>query len=208
VKDARTHSLEVEGERHARALADLKAKYPRLANDDLPEDDREAMADTLDGMTSLGEAVDAVVARIDDDERWALNAIPDQIRKLQARRARLKARADANREKLTHVLASCGVVTDRDRSYRRPGYTLAVPRPRRLVKVADPDLLPPSLMVPGPATVNLATVLDDLEAGTLPERYVTAPPVADVAAIEALVDRGDAVPGVEVVHVQHSVQVR
>jgi len=206
VKPARPHSLEVEGERHARALAELKARYPRLANDDLPEDDVAAMADTLDGMTSLGEAVDDLVARIDDDERWALQAIPDQIRKLKARKARLKARAEANREKITHVLAAC-VVTDRDRSYRRPGYTLAVPRPRRVVKVADPGLLPPSLTVPGPVTVNLAAVLDDLEAGTLPERYVTTPTVADMAAIEARLDRGDTVPGVEVVHVQDSVRI-
>lgn len=201
------NSLELEGEIYARALADLKTRYPRFQNEDISEDDRQALADTLEGLTDFGEAVDAVVAVIRHEEAWAeVNA--DEIRRLQDLKKRRLERAKANRDKLTKVLCDC-VLSARDRSFRRPGYLLTVPNEKRHVVVVDIDALPPSLVIDDPPSLDLAAIQMDYEAGMLPERYImSGPRRADIDAIAAAVDARQEVPGIAITYTQPSLQIR
>lgn len=203
------HSLEIESEAHARALAELKARYPRLANDeDWTEDDRRTIADTLEGLTDFGEAVDAVVRSIQDDEAWAKEVIPAQIRKLQARKERMLDRAKGNREKLQNVLTTA-ILSMSERSYRRPGYTLTVPQEKRVINVIDPDMLPPSLTMAQNPEIDFEAVTMDAAAGMLPERYLKPrPPAPDMNAIAKLIDARQPVEGIEITYTSPSLQIR
>ena len=208
-KAAYKHTLEIEGEQHARALAELKARYPRLANDeDWSDDDRQAIADTLEGASNFAEAVDAIVQTIRDDEAWAKDAIPAQIKKLQTRKERLLARAQVNREKLQNVLVNT-ILSVRERSYRRPGYLLTVPNDKRIITVTDIDLLPPSLTLAQEPEIDIEAIKLDAAAGMLPERYLKPrPPASDMDAITKLVDAKKQVEGVEVTYSTPSLQIR
>lgn len=203
----RYRTLEMDGEIYARALSDLKTRYPRFQNENLGEDDQQTLADTLEGMTDFGEAVDAIVDVIRHEEAWAeVNA--DEIKRLQDLKKRRLERAKVSRDKLTKVLSDC-VLSVRERSFRRPGYLLTVPQEKRQITVIDIDALPPSLVIDEPPSINLAAIQMDYEAGMLSERYVTpGPRRADMAAITALIDARQEVPGIEITYTQPSLQIR
>lgn len=200
----RRGSIEMEGERHRRALEELRAKFPGIPN--AHAGDAGFFAGTLDGASHFGEAVDSLVQKIRDNEALA-QAVAGQVAALQARRARFNDAAQGLREKLRNVLCDC-VLSVEERSYHRPGFCLTVPNDRRKPFVTDLDALPPDLVVQVPE-IDQDAVAADLRAGTLDPRYLRpGPRRPDMAAIAARVERGEDVPGVEVAWVPQSLQIR
>lgn len=198
----------MEGEIYARALADLKARYPRFANDDISDDDQQFLAGTLEGETNFIEAAATVVETIRQQEAWAkINA--DEAKRHQERKKRYEEGAKVNRDKLTKVLCDC-VLSVRNRSLRlEDGTLLTVPNEKRRIAVTDIDALPPSMVIDEPPSINLAAIQMDYEAGMLPERYVMpGPRRANMDVITAAVDARQEVPGIEITYTQPSLQIR
>jgi len=68
----------------------------RLALSDQIGDDKDLLADTIEGQTNLREAITAVMAGIDEDELM-LHGINEMGKMLGARSTRIKARIDRRR---------------------------------------------------------------------------------------------------------------
>jgi hypothetical protein len=80
---------------HAALLAELLGRWPELASDE------ETLADTLEGVSMLPEAIAAVIRSALDDEADC-TSIAERIKRLQARRKRLEERADRKRAMALH----------------------------------------------------------------------------------------------------------
>ena len=82
-------------EEHAALLAELLGRWPELASDE------ETLADTLEGVSRLPEAIAAVIRSALDDEADC-TSIAERIKQLQTRRKRLEDRADRKRALALH----------------------------------------------------------------------------------------------------------
>lgn len=206
--NGRYRTLEMEGEIYARALVDLKTRYPRYANDEISVDDQQALADTLEGETEFLSAAAAIVETIRQQKAWAqINA--DEAKRHQERKKRYEEVEKVHRDKLTKVLCDC-VLSVQNRSLRlEDGTLLTVPREKRCIFVKDIYALPPSMVIEAPPSINLAAIQMDYEAGMLDPRYVMpGPRRADMDAIAAALDAKQEVPGVEITYTQPSLQIR
>jgi hypothetical protein len=88
-------SLNRVAQEHAALLAELLGRWPELATDE------ETLADTLEGVSRLPEAIAAVIRSALDDEADC-TSIAERIKHLQARRKRLEERADRKRALALH----------------------------------------------------------------------------------------------------------
>jgi hypothetical protein len=80
---------------HESLRAELLQRWPALA------EDQETLEDSLEGISSLPEAIAAVIRSALFDEEYC-DAIAERIDKLQARKRRLKERADRKRALALH----------------------------------------------------------------------------------------------------------
>lgn len=89
--------------RNAAILRDeLVRRFPALA------EDAQALADTLEGETSLDVAIAAVLAQIEEYETAAA-AVAEQIKARQARKKRLEESADAMRGAILTAMEAAGM---------------------------------------------------------------------------------------------------
>jgi hypothetical protein len=88
-------NLNLIAQEHAALLAELLGRWPELASDE------ETLADTLEGVSRLPEAIAAVIRSALDDEADC-TSIAERIKQLQFRRKRLEERADRKRAMALH----------------------------------------------------------------------------------------------------------
>ena len=128
-----------------------------LAQD--PEIDEVTLADTLEGATSLHEAVTEVVRSAIDDEDIA-SALRGRLDAMEGRLRRIEARVAAKRELALTAMSEAGI----DKIHA-PDVTIALrPVPPSAV-IADESLIPDHFKVPRPAKLDRRKVLDTLKAG-------------------------------------------
>ena len=108
-----------------RICAELLARWPELAADP------EALADTLEGISTLPEAIAAVYRSSLDDEQDCA-AIAEQIKRLQARKKRLEERAERKQN-----LALWACQEGRLRRVDAPDFTLSVAASKGRVIITD-----------------------------------------------------------------------
>jgi hypothetical protein len=80
-------NLHLELDKDKRIRAELVSRFPDNA------DDPDVMTDTLDGISTLPEAIAAVLRSGREDEAIAEGPLSEQIKRMQARKARLVERA-------------------------------------------------------------------------------------------------------------------
>jgi hypothetical protein len=84
-------NLHLELDKDKRIRAELVSRFPESS------EDPEALSDTLDGISTLPEAIAAVLRSGREDEAIAEGPLSEQIKRMQARKARLVERAARKR---------------------------------------------------------------------------------------------------------------
>jgi ElaB/YqjD/DUF883 family membrane-anchored ribosome-binding protein len=115
---------------HRLLKEDLLTRWPALADDD------QALLDTLEGMTTLTEQVDALVqSSLEDDAQAA--AMDRLVERLSERRDRFKARSDMKRKSVFEALQRAG-----ERKMELPIATVSVRKVPPSVIILDDQQLP------------------------------------------------------------------
>ncbi len=117
-------------EEYRRIRETLLAQYPELA------DDAEALADTLDGLTSAHDVI-ARLIRHSLEDMASSGALRDLEKQYSDRRERLVRRAMARKEAAFKLMSAIG-----ERSIKRPEFSLSIAPGRAKVIVTDRTLLP------------------------------------------------------------------
>lgn len=122
-------------------------------------DDPDAIADTIEGATSLHEAIAAVMAGIDEDEVMAcgLDVIALQFNE---RRKRYEARIERRRNAIERAM-SIGEV----HRMELPQATLSLRRVPASMTIVSEDMIPPAYFKPQPPKLDKAALKEDLKAG-------------------------------------------
>lgn len=110
-----TAEIDPKSIRHAEAVAKLKESLGALA-----ADDPDLMADSIEGETGFYEAVDAIVAGMDDDQ-ILLDGIKARKDELASREARIKKRVEYRRGLIEQMMAVSG-----ERKIERPTFTASL----------------------------------------------------------------------------------
>lgn len=111
---------------------ELLRLYPELAGDD------QALLDTLDGETSLTEALIALLRSADDAEAHAAG-IKLRAQELAERKVRLETRATTLRKVALNAMERAGIP-----KLVAPDFTASVSAARPIVVITDEALLPPA----------------------------------------------------------------
>lgn len=113
---------------------ELKARL-RAANPELAEDD-QALLDTLEGATDLRDGLIALMRQVDMDEALAAG-IPERIKEMQARKARLTERAEKHRSLILWAIQESGIP-----KIEAPEFTIGTARATGTVIITDQSQLP------------------------------------------------------------------
>ncbi len=149
-KPASTHTLQQEANA-ARALKDALANIPAM--------DEETIRDTIEGETSLHEAIAAVLADIDEDE-MLVTGIAEMVKTLGARKGRLEDRIEARKVAIQKAM-EIGEL----QKLATPSGTLSLRNVPRGLDVTDETAIPFEFYVPQPAKLDRKRLKDELKAG-------------------------------------------
>lgn len=108
----------------------LLAEFPEL------REDQTALADTLDGVSDLDEAIAAVVRSMDDD-LMMVNGIEERAQDLAARSARYEQRIVTKRKLVAEAMEAAG-----KRKIVAPDFTLSLTPLKAKVLITDEALIP------------------------------------------------------------------
>ena len=124
-----------------------------------PETDETTLLDTLEGATSLHEAVTEVVRSALDDEAVA-SAIRGRLDEMEGRLRRIENRVARKRELALTAMSEAGID-----KILAPDVTIALRPTPPAVVISDEALVPDQFKVPQPAKLDRRRVLDALKAG-------------------------------------------
>lgn len=143
--------------RHHELLRDrLLAEFPEL------REDETALADTLDGVSDLDEAIAAVVRSLDDDEAMVVG-IGDRQTSLATRADRYKARIETKRKLIADAMEAAAL-----KKIVKPDFTLSLTPVKPKVVITDEALVPPGYKIaptPPEPKPDKKQIGDDLRAG-------------------------------------------
>jgi hypothetical protein len=159
---------------HRDLKAELLAAYPELIADE------QTLNDTLDGCSSLDEAIAAVIRSAEED-RALCEALSARMEDMKARLERLKARVEKKREAVADIMEQAG-----KKKVVAPDFTITLSNRAPACIITDESKLPDDLMTVPP----------------LPE------PKPDKRAILALLKDGKPVPGATLSNPRPTVTVR
>lgn len=149
-KPASTHTLQQEANA-ARALRDALAAMPGM--------DDETVRDTIEGETSLHEAIAAVLSDITDDEIMCVS-IDKIMSDLHGRRARLEGRVEARKGAVQKAM-EIGEI----KILPTPYGTISLRNVPRAVSVTDENLIPFDYFVTQPSKLDRKRLKEDLKSG-------------------------------------------
>lgn len=149
-KPASTYTLQQEAIA-ARALRDALAAMPNM--------DDDTIRDSIEGETSLREAIAAVVADINDDE-MLVAGIATMIGRLSDRRTRLDTRTEARKAAIQKAMEIGEIKT-----LPLPSCTLSLRAVPRGLAVTDEKLIPWDYFVAQEPRLDRKRLKDDLKAG-------------------------------------------
>lgn len=149
-KPASTHTLRQEANA-ARALKDTLALMPAM--------DEETVRDTIEGETSLHEAIAAALADINEDE-MLVAGIAEMVKTLGARKGRLEDRIEFRKAAIQKAMEIGEIKT-----LPTPSGTLSLRAVPRGMDVSDESLIPFEFYIPQPAKLDRKRLKDELKAG-------------------------------------------
>jgi hypothetical protein len=149
-KPASTHTLQQEANA-ARSLKDALAAIPNM--------DDDTVRDTIEGETSLHEAIAAVLADIDEDE-MLVAGIGTMVGRLSERRTRLENRTEARKAAIQKAM-EIGVI----QKLVTPSGTLSLRNTPRGLEITDEAAVPFDYFIPQPAKLDRKKLKDDLKDG-------------------------------------------
>ena len=145
------------------AAAALRASIAAIAGDD-----SEAIRDTLEGSTSLHEAIAAVVAMMAEDEMM-IDGIGLRITDLDARRARLKTRIERLRATIEQAM-----VIGEIKTLQLAEATLSLKNTPRQLEIIDEASIPAEYWKPQDPKLDRSAVKAALKGGaTVPGATLT-----------------------------------
>ncbi|MCR9195467.1 siphovirus Gp157 family protein [Oceaniradius stylonematis] len=125
-----------------------------------PELDECTLADTLEGATTLHEAISSLVRSALEDETL-IAALKTRLADLKLRLARFSSRMEAKRSTAQRAMAEADIT-----KIIEPDFTVSLrTTPAKLI-VTDETLIPEWCFIPQPAKLDRARLRDALEAGT------------------------------------------
>jgi hypothetical protein len=122
--------------------------------------DEETLRDTLEGISSLPEALAAVVRSYLDDLMTAA-ALGMRIGDMQQRLSRIEARVDKKRSTITSVMEKADI-----KKLEQPDFTASLRSVPPGLVVADESLIPAGYWKPQPAKLDKRGLLAALNSGT------------------------------------------
>lgn len=146
------HPLAVDAAYTAKAIDNLLAAYPELA------DDADLRADTIEGETDLQGLVSRLV-RKRQEVNAEINGLADYIGALTERKSRKSRAAEFYTNLIRDLMGHAGLP-----KMALPEATVSLTAPRRSVEIEDAGALPQGYVIMTP-TPNRAAVKSALEAG-------------------------------------------
>jgi Siphovirus Gp157 len=127
---------------------------------EFPEADEETLRDTLEGLSSLPEALAAVVRSYLDDLALAA-ALGIRIGDMQERLARFEHRADKKRELVTSAMERASL-----KKLAEPDFTVSLRAVPPSVVVIDEALIPQDYWKPQPPRLDRQSISAALKSGS------------------------------------------
>jgi hypothetical protein len=143
----------------ARSLAEHAYLREQLLAEYRETIDEQTLRDTLEGISSLPEALAAVVRSYLEDLMVAA-ALGMRIGDMQERLSRIEARAEKKRSTITAVMEKADL-----RKLEQPDFTASLRSVPRGLVVADETLIPQDYWKPQPAKLDKRGLLAALNAG-------------------------------------------
>ena len=140
------------------ALAEYQYLRDRLQGD-FPEADEEALRDTLEGLSTLPEALAAVLRSYLDDLTVAA-ALGMRIGDMQERLSRIELRADKKRELVTSVMERADI-----KKLAEPDFTASLRPSPPAVMVTDEGQIPQAYWKPQPPKLDRQGISAALKSG-------------------------------------------
>ena len=140
-----------------------------------PQIDEQTLADTLEGATSLREALEALVRSALEDECLA-KALRERIETMRVRLARLEARALSKRQVVVEGMS----VADMPKIVA-PDFTASVRMGPPGVEIVDESELPIDFLVPQAPKPDKRLILEALSRGTVVPGALLAQPKISLA---------------------------
>ena len=122
-------------------------------------EDAELFADMIEGETEFGEAIDAVLDRIDHDSAM-IAALKEREGNMKTRRERYQKRQERNKTALEDALIHADI-----QKLERPTATLTVKRTPPSVIVVDETEIPEQYLIPVMPKIDRRELLADLKNG-------------------------------------------
>lgn len=145
------HALQAELSHHQALVADLRRRFP--------DADEDTIADTVEGISNLDEAL-AEVARSVADDKAAAEACGLRIADLEIRKKRHLDRADTKRDAIANAMAAAGI-----KKVAAPDVTLSLSDGRPKVVVTNEDQVIAEGYGKTTVTVDRTALGDALKAG-------------------------------------------
>ncbi len=128
--------------------------------EDFPDIDDETLSDTLEGLSSLNEALGAVLqSRIEDE--MLITGLKSRLEEMRARLQRLQERSDKKRELVADVMARAEIPR-----LILPDLTVSTRKSPQPLEVTDEALIPATYWRAQPPTLDRTTLNNALKAGT------------------------------------------
>ena len=125
---------------------------------DIIGDDEQLAADTVEGETSLNEAIDAAVQQMIDDKA-AIDGLDAMIKRLTERRERIKARMDTMKTALTVAMEQAG-----RKKFDHGAVTISIRATPASAIITDEAALPSRFFKAQDPKLDKRAVLDALKA--------------------------------------------
>lgn len=151
-----SHALLAETGRYTFLRDELLRRFPSLAEDD------QALADTLDGISDLDEAIAAVAKSIEDDEIM-IDGIAVRVAELKQRQLRIETRLESKSGAVQEAMSRSG-----KRKIELPTVTISLRTNPQKVVIVDEAVIPPKYMTtpePPPPAPDKRAILAELKAG-------------------------------------------
>lgn len=120
--------------KHQALRAQLLEEFPELA------EDQQTLADTLEGVSSLDDAIAAVIHQVEDDEAMILGC-NNRIQQLSGRVDRLQSRIGRLREIIAKTMDEVAL-----KKIQRPDFSVSLVPTRQTVVITDETAIPPDYM--------------------------------------------------------------
>src|SRR5258708_4945038 len=141
---------------HVIMREELLREFPDLATDD------QALADTLEGVSTFAESVRYVIRSIDDDQ-IIVDGLAILMAELPARGRRHADRIDRKRAAIAQAMER---ENERKLTWAEAPLSLSPAQPRLIA--TDEMLIPPSYLVQPPAKLDKRALLADIKSGITP----------------------------------------